>query len=720
MSREKFQIKVGQKSLEVQIGDLAIQASGSCLVKYGETSVLSTCQIGEVKENLEFLPLTCDYEERYYAAGRIGGSRFFRREGRPTTEAVLISRMIDRSLRPLFPERFLNEVQAITTCLSWDAENSPDLLGILGTSLSLLVSEIPWAGPVAAVRIGKIGEEFVLNPNYSQREKSEIDIVFSAVRKEKSQELLINMLEGSGSEFSKEVVLRAFDFARPVLKQLLDFQIEIAKKIGKKKIPFEPPSLESEFRKEVEKTLKERIEKALYQKGRKERQEAIGELREELIEKIEAKYGEERIADALFLFDKIQKRILKERILKKEIRPDGRKLDEIRPIEVKAGILPRTHGSGLFSRGETKILSILTLGAPGDQQLLEGMEIVGKKRFMHHYNFPPYCAGEVRRLSSPGRREIGHGMLAEKALRPLIPTLEEFPYTIRIVSEVLSSNGSTSMGAVSAASVALMDAGVPISTPAAGISIGLFGGESKNYKLLTDIQGPEDHFGEMDFKAAGTGKGITALQMDVKIRGISREILRESLERAKKAREEILEVQNKVLARPRPQLSPFAPRVYTIQISPDKIGSVIGPGGRVINEIIENCGVSIDIEESGKVFVTAEKESAVQKAIDWIKNLTREIKVGEVFQGKVKRILDFGAIVELTPGQEGMVHISQLAPFRVRRIGDLIKVGDIIPVKVIAIDESGKINLSAREAGFHPKRKPPKSFLPRKYGPKRK
>ena len=431
-------------------------------------------------------------------------------------------------------------------------------------------------------------------------------------------------------------------------------------------------------------------------------------LKEELREKIEKEFEEEKASQALTIFEKEKERILKENILQKERRPDGRKLDEVREIESKVGILPRTHGSGFFSRGETKVLSILTLGAPGDQQLIEGMEIVGKKRFLHHYNFPPYSVGEVRPLRGPGRREIGHGMLVEKALFPLIPSFEEFPYTVRVVSEMLSSNGSTSMASVSGASLALMDAGVPIQRPAAGIAIGLVKESNKNWKLLTDIQGPEDSLGDMDFKVAGTEKGITVLQMDVKTDGLTKEILKGALIAAKKARLEVLKNTGKVLARPRPQLSPFAPRVFRLQIDPSKIGAVIGPGGKVINEIIESCGVAIDIEESGEVFVTAEKEAAAQKAIDWIKSITKEIKAGEVFQGKVKRILDFGAMVEISPGQEGLVHISEFVPQRIDKVSDVVRRGDIIPVKVINIDELGRINLSAKQAGFKPKHYAPR------------
>ncbi len=716
-----FETEIGKYKLEVQIGKLALQSSGSCLIKLGETSVLVTSQKGEETDCLDFFPLTCSYEERYYAAGKILGSRFIRREGKPTTEAVLISRLIDRIIRPLFPEDLKTEIQVIATCLSWDTENDPAILAALGSSIALSVSDIPWQGPVGVVRVGKIGDEFILNPDYSQREKSELDLVISGV--EKNGEILINMLELQGNEVSEKTVLESFDFAEPFLKKLIDFQKEIIKKKGKEKILPSPFEITPKLEKEVKKILGEKLKIALYQKEKKKRESDLKSLKEKILEKIGKEFGEEKNEEALIIFQKEKEKILRKNILENEKRPDGRRLDEIREIKAEVGVLSRTHGSGIFTRGETKALSILTLGAPSDQQLLEGMEIRGKKRFLHHYNFPPYSVGEVRPLRGPGRREIGHGALAEKALFPLIPKFENFPYTIRVVSEILSSNGSTSMASVSATTLALMDGGVPIERPAAGIAIGLITdkkttqknysenpqGKPKtnisNYKLLTDIQGPEDSLGDMDFKVAGTEKGITVIQMDVKIDGISREIFEASLERAKKARLEILKIQNKTLAQPRKQLSIFAPRVYTININPDKIGAVIGPGGRMINEIIEDCGVSIDIEESGKIFVTAENEKTAEKAVNWIKNLTQEVKVGQVFQGKVKKIFDFGAVVEISPGQEGLCHISQFADYRINQVQDLVKVGDIIPVKVINIDENGKISLSAKKAGFKPKKK---------------
>ncbi len=698
-----FKTKIGEENLEVEIGELATQASGSALVKLGQTTVLATCQKGEIREGIDFLSLTCNYEERFYAAGKILGSRFIRRESRPSTEAILISRVIDRGIRPLFPDGFKNEVQIISTCLSWDKKNDPGLVAALGTSMALSVSEIPWNGPLATIRIGKIGEEFILNPDYLQREEGELDLFISVVNGKNG--LLANMIELEGEEILEETLLEAFDFAQPTLQNLIDFQKEIREKTGKEKIY--PSYLELEkdekLEKKARKLLEGQLKEILFQGDKQKREKELKELKEKFLEEF-SREKEEKKGFLKDVFEKEKTRIFEKTLLEKNERPDKRKLDEIREIDVKVNVLPRTHGSAIFTRGETKVLSILTLGAPEDQQLLQGMEIQGKKRFLHHYNFPPYSTGEVAPLRSPGRREIGHGMLAEKALFPLIPKFEDFPYTIRVVSEIVASNGSTSMASVSAASLALMDGGVPIKRPAAGIAIGLvtIDEEFSNYKILTDIQGPEDSSGNMDFKVAGTEKGITAIQLDVKIKGLTKKIIKEILERAKKARLEILEKQSKVLGQPRKELSVFAPRVYTLNINPEKIGAVIGPGGRIINEIIENCEVSIDIEKSGMVFITSDKDSAIEKAVDWIKNLTREAKVGEIFQAKVKKILDFGAVVEIFPGQEGLVHISRFADFHIPSLQNLIKISDIIPVKVIDIDESGKIILSAKEAGYKP------------------
>jgi len=691
----KFNLKLGEKNLEVEIRNLAEQANGSVLVHYGDTMILATAVMSkEDRENLGFFPLTVEYREKYYAAGKIKGSRYIKREGRPSDEAVCNSRLIDRTIRPRFPESLSREVQVITTVLSWDAENDPDVIGLIAASLALLISDIPWQGPVGAVRVCRKDGKFILNPTYEERENTDLDLVLTAVLKD--GEFLINMIEGGFGEVEEKIVLEAVSFAEKQLKEIIDFQEKIRGKKGKEKVVLEPPVKETDLEEEIKEFLGDRLEKAFFQKDKKQRTEETDKLIKELCSFIEEKYSQqEKTKYAQDFIDREINRLLHENILKYNKRPDGRKLDEVRELYCEAGLLPRTHGSGLFCRGRTKALSILTLGSPSDQQLVEGMEIVGKKRFMHHYNFPPYSVGEVRPLRGPGRREIGHGMLAEKALLSLIPGFDEFPYTIRVVSEMLSSNGSTSMASISSSSLALMDAGVPIKSPAAGIAIGLIQDEkTKEYKVLTDIQGPEDHYGDMDFKVAGTKKGITAIQMDVKIAGITREIIEEALSRAKKARAKILDSIEKVLSKPRSQLSPYAPRILIIQIKPDKIREVIGPGGKVINEIIEKTGAAIDIEDSGLIYVTSEKEEAAKKAVEWIKNITREVEVGETFQGKVVRILDFGAFVEILPGQDGLIHISKLSSRRVEKVEDVVKVGDIVSVKVISVDEQGRINLS--------------------------
>jgi len=709
---DKFKLEIEGRELIAEFQNLAERANGSCLLRYGDTLVLATVVMSEQDaKGLGFFPLTVEYEERYYAAGKIRGPRYIKRESRPSDEAICNARMIDRTIRPLFPKNLNREVQVVNTILSWDGQNDPDLLGLMASSLSLTTSIIPWSGPVAAVRIGRLDDKFILNPTYEERGKSQMDLILAGVQE--NDELLINMIEGGFEELEESLIIEALKFARPHLKKLVDFQKEISAKISKEKIVLPTPATDFELEKEVKEFLAGRLEATLYQKDGFERVGEVNALKEELTYFIEEKCpspptGGGKIGYAQNLpsspslqvnsiFEEEINKLIHQKIIKEEKRPDNRKLDELRQLHCQAGLLPRTHGSGLFCRGQTKALSILTLGAPGDQQLLEGMEVVGKKRFMHHYNFPPYSVGEVKPMRGPGRRDIGHGMLAEKTLLPLIPSVEDFPYTIRVVSEILSSNGSTSMASVSSSSLALMDAGVPIKRAAAGIALGLMSDEKGNYKILTDIQGPEDHHGDMDFKIAGTEKGITAIQMDVKIKGITEKILKETLEQGKKARRQILSEITKVLVKPRPELSPFAPRILTLQINPEKIREVIGPGGRVIHEIMGECQASIDIEETGKIFITAEKKEAAEKAVAWIKNITREVKIGEVFQGKVKRILDFGAFAEILPGQEGLIHISQLAPFRVNKVEDVVKIGDVVPVKVISIDEQGRINLSLKE-----------------------
>jgi polyribonucleotide nucleotidyltransferase len=695
---DKFNIDLAGKKLEVTVRDLAEQANGSVFVRYGDTEVMANCVMSKKDlENPEFFPLTVEYEEKYYAAGKIRGPKYIKREAKPSDEAICNGRLIDRSIRPLFPENFQREVQVIVTVLSWDGENDPDFPGLLAASLALSISDIPWAGPASAVRIGRVENGFILNPTYAEKENSQFDLFLTTVKN--GGEVLINMIEGGFGETEERLIREAVDFSENDLKKLFELQEGIIKKLGKEKIALKTTEKDLSLEKELKNFLGEKLEEALFQKDKNLRNDGLNKLKEDLVVFVNEKCKDETKAFfAKKFFDIELERILYENVLKNDRRCDGRKMNQVREISSEIGLLPRTHGSALFCRGQTKALSIVTLGAPGDQQILEGMELVGKKRFMHHYNFPPYSVGEVKPVRGPGRREIGHGMLAEKALLPLLPSHESFPYTIRVVSEILSSNGSSSMASVSAASLAMMDAGIPITGLATGIALGLMSDSSKNYKILTDIQGPEDHHGDMDFKIAGTREGITAIQMDVKIKGIDKKILTEALERGKEARTGILDTMEKTIQKPRPELSPWAPRILTITINPDKIREVIGPGGKVINEIIDECGVQIDIEDTGEIFITAEKEEAANKAVEWIKNLTREVAVGEFFQGKVTRIMAFGAFVEILPGQEGLVHISKLANYRVNKVEDIVKVGQIIPVKVIEIDEQGRINLSLKEA----------------------
>lgn len=704
-----YQHNIAGLPLKVEIGALAKQASGSCVAQIGETTLMATAVMGESRADAGFFPLTCEFEERFYAAGKILGSRFVRREGRPSIEATLAGRAIDRTIRPLFPEGLTNEIQVINTCLSWDGINDPDVFGVFTASIALGISNIPWQGPAAAVRVAKVGDELVLNPSYEQRETSKAEIIFAGHRKisnegpGKKGELVINMIDGKSNEISDEEMTSMYQFAQAPILDLITLQEKIIKDLGEEKMTGVMPVKDEEFEKKVKEMLKGNIEKALYIKDKKEYREAMDNLQEELKAKVVDEFGETRIGQALTILDRAVESIFKENVLQYDKRPDGRKLDEVRDLSADVAVIPHTHGSGVFQRGETQVLNILTLGSPGDHLLLEGMELSGKKRFMHHYNFPPYAVGEVKRLGSPGRREIGHGMLAEKALLPILPAFDDFPYTIRSVSEVIGSNGSSSMASVSASCLALMDAGVPITRAAAGIAVGLVRGKDESYKLLTDIQGPEDHSGEMDFKVAGTLQGITAIQMDVKGEGITESIFKEALIRAKKAREEILEVINKAIAGPRGEISKFAPKIYILKINPDKIGMVIGSGGKTINNIIDSCGgCGIDIEEDGKVFISSEDDLMAKKALEWVKGLTKEFEVGEIIQdAPVKTITDFGAFVEIAPGQDGLVHISEFSDQRIDRVSDVVKEGDKIPVKVIGVDPiNGKISLSAKQAGF--------------------
>lgn len=648
---KKYSLPLGANDLRIELRDLASQASGSAVVIYGDTMVHATAVMAKKeREGLDFFPLMVDYEEKYYAAGKIKGPRFIRRETRPSDEAVCNARLIDRTIRPLFPDGVRKDVQTIATVLAWDGANEPDTVGLIGISCALAISDIPWRGPVGAVRVGFVDGQYILNPTYEQRAKSALDVVFSGI--ERKGDIIINMIEGGFNQVEERLIVDAFKFAKPYLKQIIDFQIKIAAQEGKTKKPLIEPAPDPTLERDLKDRVSQNLEGAMYTIDKIERQEKMEAVREQMRELVETSYPGDapKLRYGNSWFEQETDRILHENILKNGKRPDGRAIDGLRELSGEVGLLARTHGSALFVRGETKSLSVVTLGAPGDQQIMDGMEITGKKRFLHHYNFPPYSVGEVKPLRAPGRREIGHGMLAEKALIPLLPPVEEFPYTIRVASEIMSSNGSSSMAALTAASMALMDAGVPMKAAATGISMGMVTDSAGNYKILTDIQGPEDHHGDMDFKVAGTRAGVNAIQMDVKIDGITEKMLAEILERGKTTRHAILDAMEKVIAAPRPELSPYAPRIIIIHINPEKIRDVIGPGGKMINEIIDETGVLIDIEDDGTVFITADKLESGKKAVEWIQNLTREVQVGETFQGTVRRIMAFGAFVEILPG----------------------------------------------------------------------
>lgn len=695
MISKKFELKFGNQNLEIEFSNLSEQANGSVLVKLGETCVLANVVMGKNDRlDIDFFPLLVDYEEKYYAAGKIYGSRFIRRESRPTEIAILTSRLIDRTIRPLFPDKMRREVQVVVTCLSIDEENDPDILGIIASSLALGVSDIPFNGPVSAFRIGWSEElGFVINPTYSQRESLKMEIVVSG------PENKINMLEGGAKEVKEEIFKEALIIAQKEIEKLNEEQKKIIKEIGKEKEEIVLQEIDPNLKIEVSSFLKDKLEKALFPSSKKERLEELNKIEQDLYNYLKTKnYSEELLKQVSLIWHEELNESLHKNILEKEIRPDGRKLNEIRPIEIKIDILKRLHGSALFMRGLTHVFSVVTLGAPGDALMIQGMEISGEKRFIHHYNFPGYSSGEIAPLKGPGRREIGHGALAERALTAVIPSQEEFPYTIRVVSEILSSNGSTSMASTCASSLALMAAGVPIKTHVAGIAMGLIIDEKQqNYKILTDIQGPEDHYGDMDFKVAGTCQGITAIQMDMKVEGVLSYILNETLDEAKKAREYILEKMNQVISKPREELSPYAPRVLLIKIKPERIGDLIGPGGKVIQSITQNLGVQIDIEEDGTVFVTSPNKEKAELAIQEIKEITKEFIEGEIVKGKVSQIKEFGAIVDLGHHREGLLHISELAPFRVNKVEDVVKSGEELKLKIKKIEQNGKISLSLKD-----------------------
>ena len=684
----QFKTVIAGKEITIETGKLAMQAGGAVTVRWGDTMLLATATMSKApREGIDFFPLSVDYEERLYAVGRIPGS-FFRREGRPAEAAILICRLTDRPIRPLFPKDLRNDVQVILTALSHDQVNDIDILGIIGASAALTISDIPWDGPVGAVRIGLIDDELVVNPTIPEMVNSRLDLRVAGTRE------AILMVEAGANEVPEEIVVEALKLAHEAIQPLIDLQEEMREAVGKPKREYTSFAVPKDLSERIADEIGDRLEQVMPELESRDKAERAAIL-DAIENEVMAAFDEDEIAprDVSQVFTEVLKREVRERILNEGIRPDGRGLRDIRPISVEVGIAPRAHGSGLFTRGETQVLSIVTLGTPRDEQPLDGLYPVESKRYIHHYNFPPYSTGETRFLTGPKRREIGHGALAETALRPMIPPEDEFPYTIRVVSEVLSSNGSTSMASVCGSTLALMDAGVPIKRPVAGIAMGLIK-EGDRYAILTDIQGMEDHLGDMDFKVAGTTEGITALQMDIKIKGISYQIMAEALEQAREARLFVLDKMLEVIPEPRPDLSPYAPRMTILHVDPDKIGAIIGPGGKMVRHIQEETGVRIEIEDDGTVYIAATNGDSARRAQEMIEALTEEPEIGKVYVGKVVRTTDFGAFVEFLPGQDGMVHISQLADFRASRVEDVVQVGDEIMVMVTDIDADGKVRLS--------------------------
>jgi len=680
---------VGGRTLTIDTGKLAELANGAVTVRYGDTVVLVTaCFSDEPREGIDFLPLTIDYEERLYAAGKIPGG-FIRREGRPSQEATLASRLTDRPLRPLLPKGWRNDIQLVITVLSADKENDPDILAVIGGSAALSISEIPFDGPVSAVHVGYINDQLILNPTLAHLESSLLDLVVVSTKQ------AVVMVEAGAREVSADIVTQAIRAGHEANQDIIKLQEQLEQACGKSKIEAPISEVNPEVISAISPMVDGRLSQALNQPEKSQREEALSNLQKELVESLADSFAKEDIISA---FETKVRAEIRTNILDKTQRVDGRGLKEVRPISCEIGLLPRTHGSALFNRGQTQVLTITTLGSVGKEQKLDGLGIEETKRFIHHYNFPPFSSGEVKRIGTPGRREIGHGALVERAIAPVLPRDEDFPYTIRLVSEVLSSSGSTSMASVCASSLSLMDAGIPIKTAVAGVAMGLVTGDKDDYAILTDIEGIEDNYGDMDFKVAGTTEGITALQMDTKLKGVSLEILEKALNQAREACLSILETMQQTINSSRPELSSYAPRVYKITIDPDKIGSVIGTGGKTIRSIIDETKATIDIDNDGTVLIGSSDEEAARKAIGIIENLTKEIEVGSIYTGKVTRLLNFGAFVEILPGKEGMVHISELADYRVANVEDIVKVGDEITVKVIK-NEDGKIGLS-RKAVF--------------------
>lgn len=700
MDIKNWSMEWGGRSLSVEIGKLALLAGGSCLVRYGDTVILGTAVMSKTtREGIDFFPLMVNFEEKLYAAGKIKGSRFIKREGKASEEATISGRMVDRGIRPLFDENMRNEVQVILTALSWDGENDSQVPSMVAAAVALSVSNIPWNGPIVGARVGRVDGKLILNPTFAEREKGDLDIVVSGTPEK------IIMVEAECKEVPENDVLSAMRFGAEQLKPVLDFVKKIQKEAGEQKINLEENLSEEEIKlravgKEMEKFVKSREDDWIFdtpKPGRRERVAMVDRFSAEIKEMLEEKEADEKTMSIILGRVKIYvEKVISERILKNKQRLDGRSLTEIRPLYVETGLLPRTHGTGLFQRGDTQVLSVVTLGAPDDVQTLDSMEKDGTKRYMHHYSDSPATYGETGPMRGPGNRAIGHGALAEKALLPVLPPASEFPYAMRVVSEVLGSNGSSSMASACGSSLALMDAGVPIKKPVAGIAMGLASNAKGDRVIITDLQDVEDGPGGMDFKIAGTRDGITVIQMDTKTDGLDFDIVEETLKESYKARLQILDKMSAVISEPRKELSPYAPRIVTVQINPDKIRDVVGPGGKMINKIIAETGVQIDIEDDGRVFVTSVKAEGMEKAVKWIKELTHEVAAGEIYDGTVVRLEDFGAFVNILPGQDGLVHVSEIAWRHVNRPGDVLNIGDKVKVVVKEIDNLGRTNLSIK------------------------
>ncbi|MCI7801870.1 MAG: polyribonucleotide nucleotidyltransferase [Erysipelotrichaceae bacterium] len=698
MMKQVFQFDFCGRGITVETGEIAKQADGAVIIRYGDTVTISTaCASNQAKEGIDFFPLTVSFEEKLYSVGKIPGG-FLRREGRPSEHATLTARMIDRPIRPLFAEGFRNEVQVVNTVLSVDQDYSPEMAAMFGASLALCISDIPFNGPIAGVKVARVNGTLIANPTVSQQEQSDIDLTVAGTK------YALNMVEAGAKEVSEEDMLEALMFGHEQIKKLCEFQESVVQACGKEKREVELYSVDEQLDKEVRSGFEKAIREAVSIKEKLERYGKIDELTEQAVAMIEAKeYDSEKdkneaIKQTREICRGIEADEVRRLIIEDKIRPDGRKIDEIRPLNSQVDLLPRVHGSALFTRGETQVLSTTTLGALNDNQIIDDLTVVESKRFMHHYNFPPYCVGETGRMGTPGRREIGHGALGERALAQVIPSLEEFPYTIRTVADVMESNGSSSQASICAGTMSLMAAGVPIKAPVAGIAMGLImNDETGQYTVLTDIQGMEDHFGDMDFKVAGTTNGITALQMDIKTTGITREIFEEALQQAHKARLEILDNMLACIPEPRKTVSQYAPKIGMMQINPDKIKDVIGPGGKMINEIIAQCDdVKIDIDDDGKVVIYHMNQETIDKAKNMIYGIVREAKVGDVYAAKVVRIEKFGAFVNLFGNTDGLLHVSKISHNRVEKVEDVLSVGDIIDVKVMEIDNKGRINVSAK------------------------